>query len=214
MGKDEIYNYLRNAKIKNQQLEKISYYFSKDYTASQTAKELKLSRQTINNYYKIIRILLIDKQDKLINLMKDNCFCDKSFNIKYIKTSSSSSSFRYFIECNGKVLFITSNSEFSKNIMNFINNELQNSFINNQKTNSAKVLYNKDKNKFLLTKLLKSTNTLQEFVDTRLRKFRGLNQTNLDLQLKESQFRFNYSEKDIFNILLDLLKLNPKTSTI
>ena len=98
--------------------------------------------------------------------------------------------------------------------MNFINNELQNSFINNQKTNSAKVLYNKDKNKFLLTKLLKSTNTLQEFVDTRLRKFRGLNQTNLDLQLKESQFRFNYSEKDIFNILLDLLKLNPKTSTI
>ena len=213
MGKDEIYNYLRNAKIKNQQLEKISYYFSKDYTASQTAKELKLSRQTINNYYKIIRILLIDKQDKLINLMKDNCFCDKSFNIKYIKTSSSSS-FRYFIECNGKVLFITSNSEFSKNIMNFINNELQNSFINNQKTNSAKVLYNKDKNKFLLTKLLKSTNTLQEFVDTRLRKFRGLNQTNLDLQLKESQFRFNYSEKDIFNILLDLLKLNHKTSTI
>ena len=98
--------------------------------------------------------------------------------------------------------------------MKFIDSELQNSFINNQKTNSAKVLYNKDKNKFLLTKLLKSTNTLQEFVDSRLKKFRGLNQTNLDLQLKESQFRFNYSQEDIFSTILTLLNLNPKACTV
>ena len=99
----QINNYIKRSKITKLKLKKICYFFSKDYTASQTAKELNLSRQTINNYYKIIRILLIDKQDKLIKLMKDYCFCDKSFNIKYIKTSSS---FRYFIECNEKVIFI------------------------------------------------------------------------------------------------------------
>ena len=42
-------------KIETSQLKKICYFFSKDFTASQTANKLNISRQTINSYYKIFR---------------------------------------------------------------------------------------------------------------------------------------------------------------
>ena len=47
-------------KIETSQLKKICYFFSKDFTASQTAEKLNISRQTINSYYKIFREILFD----------------------------------------------------------------------------------------------------------------------------------------------------------
>ncbi len=210
MQQDEIFNYLKNTKIQNGILEKISYYFSKDYTASQTAKELNLSRQTINNYYKIIRILLLQKQEELIVFFKNNNYCNESFNIKYIKTNFD---LKYFVECNKKVCFLDLHNEIFPNINSFIKNELEETFIKNQKNKSAKVLFNKTKKSFLLTKFLKSTNDLEDFINKRLKKFRGLNKITFEIQLKESQFRFNYSQNDIYTTILSLLNLKPKTST-
>ena len=47
-------------KIETSSIRKICYFFSKDFTASQTAIKLNISRQTINNYYKIFREALFD----------------------------------------------------------------------------------------------------------------------------------------------------------
>jgi len=210
MGKEEILNYLKNAKIKDKKLEQICYYFAKDYTASQTAVSLNLSRQTINNYYKIIRILLLQKQEELILFLKKNNFCDNSFNIKYIKLNKN---IFYFIECNEKVFILDTEQNFLPNIDIFIEQKLKNLFQGNKKTNSAKVLFSKNTNKYLITKFFKSENTMEEFVNTRLKKFRGLNKTNLQLQVKESQFRFNYSQEYLYNTLINILNLNCKTST-
>ena len=46
----------------------ICYFFSEDFTASQTSKKLKISRQTINTYYKIFRELLFNE----LFLIKNN----------------------------------------------------------------------------------------------------------------------------------------------
>lgn len=210
MGQDEIFKYLKNAKIQNKTLDKISYFFSKDYTASQTAIELNLSRQTINNYYKIIRILLLNKQEELLVYFKNNNLCENSFNIKYIKTNKN---IKYYIECNEKIFFLDLNNESLSHIKNFIEEELQDTFNNNQKTKSAKVLFNKKTKSFLLTKFLRSVNPLEDFIDQRLKKFRGLNKENLEIQLKESQYRFNHSQNDLYTTVLSLLNLNPKTSS-
>lgn len=210
MGKEEIYNYLKNSKIQDKILERICYYFAKDYTASQTAMQLNLSRQTINNYYKIIRNLLLQKQNELIYFMKENKFCNNSFSIKYIKSGTNIS---YFIECNKKIFIIDSNNGFLPNIDIFIKEHLESSLLNNKKMNCAKVLFNKNDEKYLVTKVFKTTNLIQDFIDSRLKKFRGLNKENFILHLKESQFRYNYSSKYLYETLLSLLNLNTKAST-
>jgi len=209
MGKEEILSYLKNAKIEDDKLEKICYFFAKDFTASQTAKELNISRQTINNYYKIIRILLLQKQDELILFLKNNNFCNDSFNIKYIKSNKE---VFYFIECNEKVFILDTKHDFMQELDIFVKQELKDSLQANKKANSAKILYSKSSNKYLVSNFFRSTNLMEEFVQTRLRKFRGLTKENLEAQIKESQFRFNYTQEYLYNTLLKLLNLNCKTS--
>ena len=55
-------------KIEATKLKEICYFFSEDFTASQTSKKLKISRQTINTYYKIFRELLFNE----LFLIKNN----------------------------------------------------------------------------------------------------------------------------------------------
>lgn len=210
MGKEEILSYLKHAKIQDETLRKICYYFVEDYTAIQTAQELNLSRQTINNYYKIIRTLLLFKQDELISFMKENRLCNDSFSIKHIKIGKN---ICYFVECNKKVFMLDLEENFLPNIKEFIKENIEESLLNNKGTNCAKVLFNKKEEKYLLTKLYKSSNQMQEFIDKRVKKFRGLNKQNLDLHIKESQFRYNYPSSYIYDTLLTLLNLNTKTST-
>lgn len=210
MSTNEISNYLKNTKIENKKLKQICQYFAKDYTASQTAKKLELSRQTINNYYKIIRNLLLEKQNELISFIKINDFCNNSFSIKYIKTGNY---ICYFIECNQKVFFINSQEDCLPNINKFINKYLDSSLLTNRKVNCAKVLFNQKEKKYLIIKIFKTDNNIQEFIDYRLKKFRGVNKQKLILHLKESQFRYNYSSEFLYETLLSLLNLNNKTST-
>jgi transposase len=46
------------------------------------------------------------------------------------------------------------------------------------------------------------------FAKRRLQKFTGVSKKNFNLQLKESEFRFNNREKDIYKILLNILRKN------
>jgi hypothetical protein len=207
MGKEEIFNYLKNSKIQDKMLEQICYYFAKDFTASQTAVELKISRQTINNYYKIIRNLLLVKQEELILFMKDNNLCKNSFSIKYIKSGNNIS---YFIECNEKVFLFKNNNHFLPNIEHFIEESLDSKLLKNTKANSAKVIFNIKNKKYLITNLYKSHNLMQEFIDKRLKKFRGLTKETFSLHLKESQFRYNYSQEYLYQTIIQMLNLNTK----
>ncbi len=207
MSKNEILNYLKNAKIQDEILEQICYYFSLDYTASTTAKELNLSRQTINNYYKIIRTLLLKKQEELILDMKSSS-ANNGFSLKYLQSNSD---LNYFIEYDEKVFIIDSDFSLVPKINNLLNEDIKNSLHNNSKSNCAKVLFNQRNQSYLVMRMLKTSNNMQEFVDKRLKKFRGLNKENLFIHLKESQFRFNYSNEYLHNTVLSLLNLNTKS---
>lgn len=210
MSKNEIINYLKNAKIQDEILEQICYYFSLDYTASNTAKELNLSRQTINNYYKIIRTLLLKKQEELMREMKASSE-NNGFSLKYLQSNSY---LNYFIEYDEKVFIIDSNFSLVPKIDNLLNEDIKSSLHNNSKSNCAKVLFNRRNQSYLVMRMLKTSNNMQEFVDKRLKKFRGLNKENLLIHLKESQFRFNYSNEYLQNTVLSLLNLNTKSCAL
>jgi transposase len=44
---------------------------------------------------------------------------------------------------------------------------------------------------------------------SRLIKFRGLNGSTLYLHVKETEFRYNYRDADLFEILIDILNKRP-----
>lgn len=210
MGKEEIFNYLKNAKIENKTLKEICYCFSEDFTAIETAKKLKVSRQTINNYYKILRNLLLQNQNDVISFMKENNLCKNSFAIKYIKSKNHIS---YFIHCDEKVFIIDEQNPCLPKFDLFLKEQLENSLVNNRIANSAQVLFNQNTEKYLVTKLYKTTNKMQDFVNKRLKKFRGLSKEASFLHLKESQFRYNNSTDYLYQTLLSSLNLNYKTSS-
>ena len=47
------------------------------------------------------------------------------------------------------------------------------------------------------------------FAKTRLSKYRGMNRKTFYLHLKESEFRFNNREKNIYKLLLKMFRENP-----
>jgi len=209
MSKNEILNYLEHAKLQDKILKEICYFFSLDYTASQTAQELNLSRQTINNYFKIIRTLLLNKQEELMHKNKEEQDKKEAFSLKYL---SCNSYVNYYIQYKEKVFIIDCSSTLLPKIENLLNEQIISS-LKNSKANCAKVLFNPRKENYLIMRMLKTSNTMQDFVDTRLKKFRGLNKDSLLMHLKESQFRFNYSREYLYTTLLNLLNLNTKART-
>ena len=77
----QINKYIQRSKITKLTLKKICYFFSKDYTASKTALNTKLSRETINTYYKILRFLLLKQEDiNIQDFLKEAKYHNESLN--------------------------------------------------------------------------------------------------------------------------------------
>ena len=196
MSKLEIINkYLKNAKINNTQLEQICHCFAFDLTASDTAKELGLSRQTINTYYKMLREFLIEEQD---NKQVNNNFYKDCFSLKYINLNGQVT---YYIQYNDIPYILDETNKDLRKILDFVNLDIKDTLITHRKANTARILYHSSEDKYFLVTYLHSTNKLEKFVTTRLKKFRGLNKKNNILHIKESIIRYKHNEEFLFNSL-------------
>jgi transposase-like protein len=167
--------------------------FKLDQTASITAKELNISRQTVNSYYKVIRKSLVSEFDKRNSYKLQKIFYEKTFLVKYLKISGR---YLFYIENQNTFLFLD-NINISHNLKLFLEEELIKSLINHKKANSAKVIFNPSTNKYTIINFLKLDDKLNLFIHHRLKKFRGINKDNLDTHIKESIFRFNYNHTSI-----------------
>lgn len=211
MCRNEIIRYLKNSKINKNQINNICYCFCKDFTASQTAIKLDLSRQTINNYYKMLRNILLFKHEETIHYMKKTNFCKNSFQIRFLKYNSQ---IFYLVECNEENFVLDFNNTSFKEIKNFINLHLNKDKINNKKVNCAKIFYNKIENKFLISNIYKNNDKLEIFINTRLKKFRGVQKSNFLEHIIESLFKYNYPENFLHQLLIKELNFNTKTYSI
>jgi transposase-like protein len=173
-------------KIETFTLKKICYFFSKDFTASQTAEELNISRQTINSYYKIFREILFDSYVYFKSWIE--------LNISYMKIYEKNI---YFIEEKSKIFLLDTESFIFLNLNNFIKDKLEQTLENNKKTNSVRIIYNEHTKNFTILGYYNSSNDLEEFVNNRLKKFRGIKKENLNKHIQESFFRFNHSSDEI-----------------
>lgn len=198
-------NHLKNAKINNKQMEKICYYFAQDFTASKTAQSLKLSRQTINSYYKLIRKTLIDEERKIDKSILNNDLKKNGFVLKYLTIHSQ---IIYYIVFNSKIYILNLDDEKSdlNNLTNFIKYSIKNSLVNHKKANSVKVFFNTHQNEYFVSNFLKSTNNLEIFVNQRLRKFRGITKHNIITHIEESIIRFETNEITLYSRLSNLFR--------
>jgi transposase-like protein len=162
-------------------MREICYYFCKDFTAIQTADKLNLSRQTINYYYKMIRDFITYES----YILDKKIFC-----VEYIKIQN-----RYFfyINSNNTIHLIEENLKDLTKLSLFIKEHVEKNLINNSKKNAVRIVYNKNTKNFTILGYYTSPNNLQDFINHRLKKFRGIKKENLQSHIKESFFRFNNS---------------------
>jgi len=187
--------HIKNAKVKSQYIDKICYYFSKDYTAIQTSKELEFSRQTINHYYKLIRSKIIEKNilfdyKLIVYTLEQNCIEIKHLNIYNHDI--------FYVENKLGIFILNNQSALPYNLSVFFKEKVENTLTNHKKANSARVLYNKENNSYVVSGFFKSDNKFEVFLQKRLRKFRGINKNNFYTHLNESLFRYNQRNKDIY----------------
>ncbi|MCT7618123.1 hypothetical protein ACN4FT_02105 [Aliarcobacter butzleri] len=176
-------------------LKEICEYFSRDFTASETSKILNLSRPTVNYYYKIFREPIIND----LFILKGN-----TFQVEYIKFRNE---YFFYIINKNSIHLIEEHSKLLANLKIFIKNEIKKSLINNSKSNAIRILYNKHTQNFTVVGFYTSTLGLQEFINNRLKKFRGIKKENIYSHIKESIFRFNFSNNEINEKILKSLSI-------
>ncbi len=193
---------IKNAKVKSDIINKICFYFSNDYTAIQTAKQTGLSRQTINQYYKLIRTKLLEQNSILNYEISLDIKNKSSLEIKHINIYSHDI---LFIERDYGIYIINEDCISNCELFDFIKDSVKTNLINHKKANSARILYNKENKRYVVSGFFKSNNDFELFLQNRLKKFRGINKNNFITHLSESIFRYNHKDSDIYKEILKSL---------
>lgn len=190
---------IKNAKVKSQYINKICYCFSQDYTAIQTAKEIGYSRQTINHYYKLIRNKIAENNVLSDYRIIENILKQNHIEVKHLNIYNHNI---FYTESNDGIFILNNHPALPFNLSKFLEENIQDNLIHHKKANSVRILYNKEKNTYITSGYFKSDDCFEQFIQTRLRKFRGINRNNFYLHLKESLFRYNYNTNDIYTKII------------
>ncbi|RXJ60316.1 hypothetical protein CRV04_04760 [Candidatus Marinarcus aquaticus] len=156
-----------------------------DLTASQTAKYVGLSRQTINHYYKIMRAALPQEMvDKPI----------KSLSVGYMIIQNQA---YFYAKQEENYFYIEMNSSLF--------NDLYETYLfpltHHTKANCIRLIYNAYTQKYISLGYFRHDLALNDFISTRLKKFRGLKKESHALHFKESILRFNHTQKELQKML-------------
>jgi len=191
---------IKKPKIKEDTLKLICYFFSKGYTATQTSKEVGFSRQTINTYYKSIRLKVINKQNEIILNSLRETKNNITLEMTYVNINNRNI---FYFEEDKKIYFLEEGFLSPLNINEYISPLLKDSLLRHKKASCVKIGFDSQKQEFKVLRYITTHKTLvQNFMSTYLKQYRGINKENFLLYIKESQFRFNYSSHYIFNTLL------------
>lgn len=205
MSKNEIITIkLKYSKIKN--FEKICSYFSQDYTATQTALKMGISRQTINHYYKILRDKISEEFIHIDELILEKNLENMSLNIRHITVYKIDI---FYIQYENKILILDETISLKSELNSFIQTSLKEPLSKHKRANCARVLLCNDNQTFLLSVFLKEKdNFFEKFLQTRLSQFRGIKKEKIFSYLKESQIRYNSSPMLIYQKIILNFKKN------
>lgn len=225
MGNKGKNRYLKRAKISESKFREILRCFSLDITATRTSELTGISRPTTNRIYKKLREKIRNICDNEFPLSGEVEVDESYFGAKRIKGKRGRGSYGKTIvfgilERNGKVYTEIVPDCSRATLQAIIRGRVEvESVVHSDKWRGYNGLvdigYSKHfrvdhrDNKFSNGRShINGIESFWSFAKRRLQKFNGVSKKNFNLHLKESEFRFNNREKNIYKILLNILRKN------
>jgi transposase len=218
--------YLKGAHISERKFRELLKLFCEDLTATQIANISGISRVTINNYLRMIRGKIAQFCDDNSPVNYSNDFIalyPSGYLMEHGKPQQELNTTVFGIYKSDKGVFTSLLADIDKGTINEI--------IRSKKLNgNAGRWYDKLKQysgiaNFNSYKLIRINNDELEpakgrgqideidffwgLIKGRLTKFRGMNSSTLYLHVKESEFRYNYRNTDIFYLLTNIIQQQP-----
>jgi len=223
MGNKGKNRYLKSAHISEAKFREILRCFSLDITATKTSELAGVSRPTTNRIYKKLREMIRDICNNEFPLSGEVEVDESYFGAKRIKGKRGRGSYGKTIvfgilERNGKVYTEIVPDCSRATLQAIIRGKVEvESVIHSDKWRGYNGLvdigYSKHfrvdhrDNKFSNGRShINGIESFWSFAKRRLQKFNGFSKKDFNLHLKECEFRFNNREKDIYKILLNILR--------
>jgi transposase len=219
--------YLKGAHLSERKVRELIKLFSEDLTATQIANITGISRITVNAYFKLIRTHIAkfceernpfhftngtaihhDHASENGTVAGNGAVSKKSFygifkNDETIHTDKIAN-----IDAEWMYDWLKGKTEGEKNIIEQYRLNVYNGIAD---FNSIR-LYRVNESVPGLTRGKSHIDEIDMFwgmLKSRLIKFRGLNSGTLYLHVKETEFRYNYRENDLFELLMEILHKRP-----
>lgn len=218
--------YIRRAKISEAKFRQLLKYFSLDLDAQTIASLSGLNRNTVNRYLNLIRKRIADFCEKQSPFKEDTGIDESYFHKKHIKKKPGRVTARnmpiFGIRKRGNKIYTEIIPDSSKaNLPAIIRGHIgpddgvrleeccrYNGLVDMglkkySRVNHGKAEVKKGKNR------LNGAETFWANTKRRLEKFHGISNSTFYLHLKESEFRFNHRNEDIYKLLLKMFRENP-----
>jgi transposase len=215
---------VRNSKISKKILKEILKAFCCDISATQTSEFLSINRNTINRYFNIFREKILKFTTKEMGMISGEIELDESyFGAKRVRGkrgrgAAGKTPVFGVLKRNGKV-FVTVVKDCSKaELLPIIQGKiLEGSTIHTDgwKAYDGLILNGYDHyrvhhsaNEFARGKChVNGIESFWSFAKRRLTKFNGIASHRFILHLKECEFRFNYRNQNIYDKMLEVIKI-------
>ncbi len=177
--------------------------FCEDLTATEIADASNVSRVTINNYCRLIRSLIVTYCHRYsMPLRQGNKLPDSGFQ---------GGSYYAFYYQNGKVMSEWLDHSF---VLPETGDITAGPLHYHAVANSSNWNLHWAKGDGVdLSGVQEDISTFWMFTQARLQKFRGMNKNTTYLHIKESEFRYNHRDHDIFSLLVETIRNSGKEST-
>lgn len=205
--------YVNRSKISEAKFRKLVKLFSLDLTAKQISELTDLNRNTVNRYLSGIRMRIAEHCNKIDpHSSKNNRPIEKKIE-DHTVIGLTENLQKIFISIPDQSLILR-----IKGVQEPVNEHLK-------KLNSGKIYYDvffdidsewyfsmrkfKNESDSSFRKKYRRIDGFIGFLKNRIAKFRGMRKSTLYLHLKETEFRYNYKDMDIYYLLLKILRNNP-----
>ncbi|OHA14889.1 MAG: hypothetical protein A2909_01490 [Candidatus Tagabacteria bacterium RIFCSPLOWO2_01_FULL_39_11] len=212
---------MKYSKLSNFKIKKILQCFCNELTSVQTAKQLKLNRNTTNRYYTIFRQKIAEHQEEQKRKFRGSIEIDESYfgsrhkGDKRGRSTATKIPVVGILKRNGMVYteIIPDASRYS--IMPIITRLIQKSksniYTDKWKSYDGLVFqgykhYRINHSKEFVKKNhhINGIESFWSYVKRKMRKHNGISKDKFYFYLKESEFRFNNRNKNLYNILLKI----------
>ncbi len=182
---------LKGGHLSEKKCLEILQLFCEDLTATEIADASSVSRVTINNYFRLIRSLIVNNccpESKL----QDPAFQGGNHYAFYLKNGKVTSEWldHNFVLIPGNVIDLMGAQAVAN-------------------SNNWTLYWTQGDGK-TLSSIQEDISTFWMFTKARLQKFRGMSKNTTYLHIKESEFRYNHRDCDMFSVLIETINNSGK----